>query len=248
MWMGLFLYFFFIKSAYGVPNSVDQSWVNPFVQDSLRVHDHFQSSYKLMNEIYTSNGQTFYIRRLPGHEAVSIEDSEGKMVPDSQLPRMMIRIANGGGGQTGLVAALARAYLNEYKQKFTTQNFGIAWRATHTQGSLTSLEKRWADIAIVYDEGREVQALIGTAKKPPFARRLKHVWMEHFVLVGPRNNPARIQNSMNFNEAIDQIMIAPSAYWLTRDDHSGIHEFESQRVLNRVNQKRVRLGLSQISL
>ena len=205
-------------------------------------------NFEQMTEIYLPHQKKIWVKKSAEKKRTTYEDEYGREIQASQLPSLAVRIANGGGGQVGLIEALANQYLKENQKGSGEKSPALAWRATNTSGSLESLEKGWVDVAIVYDKQKEVLALSGTPEKPHFASRIKHVWMDHFMLIGPTSDPAHLRGIQDLDAAIDQIMIAPESFWLTRNDHSAIHEFEKQKVLTRVNLKRQRVGLSPLSL
>jgi hypothetical protein len=67
--------------------------------------------------------------------------------------------------------------------------------------------------------------------------------MDHFNIVGPESNPAGVDPSMDsVDDAIDKVMRAPGAIWLTRDDLSAINNKERTKVLERVNRARAAAG------
>jgi hypothetical protein len=76
-----------------------------------------------------------------------------------------------------------------------------------------------------------------------YASRVEHVWMDHFNVIGPAHNPALLDPADTLESAIDKIMLAPGAFWLTRDDLSAINCKETHAVLEHVNRRRAAAGL-----
>ncbi|KAJ3088297.1 hypothetical protein HK102_009093 [Quaeritorhiza haematococci] len=162
-------------------------------------------------------------------------NNDNAPVDRSVLRPIALRIANGGGGQTGMIGALSLAYL---EQK-SISDVAFAWRGTNTEFSLQSIRNDLADVAIVYDIRREKEYIDqGLAQK-----RVVHAWMDNFNFVGPVANPAGLQPTNTGEEAIDKIMSTDGGFWLTRDDGSTIAHRESDIVYSRVSFWRERFGL-----
>ena len=196
-----------------------------------------KQNFEEMTEIYKSNGDIIFVK-------------EGRFflnnieINSSSIPPLALRIANGGGGQTGLFRELSLAYFKEKNPKYNDKDVTIAWRGTNTTYSLESLEKCIVDIAVVYELEKEIDALYGTSTKEKYTDYIEHVWMDHFNYIGPNNNPANVINGVDdFDTAIDKIMKSNNSYWLTRNDKSAINEKEKYIILNRVNFHRNKLGL-----
>jgi hypothetical protein len=211
-------------------------------------------NYADMTELYylepdSLEGTVLYVTTNETTNTTTYTYANGSSVAQASLPLLALRIANGGGGQTGLVGKLALEFLKSHQDLY--KNVAIAWRGTNTDGSLMGLFDRIVDIAIVYDIRREMLAINGgdldpnNQELPIYAKpNITHVWMDHFNYVGPSKNPAYvILANDTVDTAIDKIMKTPNAFWLTRDDDSTINTKERTKVYERVALLREQLGL-----
>jgi len=98
-----------------------------------------------------------------------------------------LRIANGGAGQSGLIRALADAFIDFEVKVKNREPFKIGWYLGDTTQSLEYLENEDVDVAITYREAAEAQAL-----KAGYAVERIYGFRDHFMLVGPHSNPARL--------------------------------------------------------
>lgn len=91
-----------------------------------------------------------------------------------------LRIATGGAGQSGLLRALADAFIIDYQTKNPkSQPFAVSWIKSDTAASFTHLADNSADLSITYHAVAEQIAITkGIADKHVYA------WRDHFVLVG----------------------------------------------------------------
>ncbi|KAJ3934051.1 MAG: hypothetical protein NXY57DRAFT_1037126 [Lentinula lateritia] len=117
-----------------------------------------------------------------------------------------LRIANGGAGQSGLVGALADAFVKwcvegnnstvedggeEQGTRVTkTSAFLVGWYLGDTTQSLAYLSSGWVDIAFTYNEAAE-KAVVRSGKA--VVREL--IFLDHFYLVGPPSNPAGLTST-----------------------------------------------------
>ncbi|MCX7115761.1 MAG: hypothetical protein NTW08_07635 [Gammaproteobacteria bacterium] len=195
-------------------------------------------NFEDQDEIYTASG-TIKVARDKNTGKVSYM-MDGREIEEKDLPTLDVRIANGGGGQSGLVEALARRFIQNKHPELGGKPIAISWRGTNTQGSLEGLRQGMIDIAVVYERDEEMKALKGNA---PYAEKVAHVWMEHLDIIGPQHNSAGISDTDSIHDAIDKIMLTPGVCWLTRNDNSATNEIERQLFLNRVNsQLKKKLG------
>ncbi len=137
-----------------------------------------------------------------------------------------IRIGNGGAGISGLVGALAQAYLAEYKDDPGISSFSIAWYKTDSTVSLAWLKDGKSDVALTYDEALELQATEGPNA---YASERTYIFNDHFYVVGPASNPAGLNGTEQMDIAFTKIMMngcskpdsAPAcAVFMSRDDLS----------------------------
>lgn len=92
--------------------------------------------------------------------------------------QVKLRIATGGAGQSGLIKALADAFI-EYCVKKGQEPFAVAWLKSDTSASFNYLAQNSSDVAITYHEKAEDTALAqGIADKRIYA------WRDHFLFVG----------------------------------------------------------------
>lgn len=157
--------------------------------------------------------------------------------PSFHTLRPDLIIANGGGGQVGVIQHLAQTFLSVTKRR-KKDNLCIAWHQSNTSGSHEAIRYGAADIAIVYDIKRIKDAIHRSE-----AARVEHVWMDRFLLIGPRDNP-NPNASGSIEEAIEWIM--QNGIFLTRVDASTAHFREAEVVERIVRSKRRAFGLPDV--
>ena len=89
-------------------------------------------------------------------------------------------IATGGAGGTGLLEALADAFI-ECMIRSGSSPFRIAWIATDTSLSFNALASGAADVSIVYHP-----YAVKAALQQRITTRTEYAWRDHFMLVGTR--------------------------------------------------------------
>lgn len=96
----------------------------------------------------------------------------------SNLP-VKLRIATGGAGQSGLLRALADAFIDDQIRETQCPPFAVAWIKSDTTASFNHLADSSADLSITYNAAAEQIAIAqGIADKRVYA------WRDHFLLVG----------------------------------------------------------------
>lgn len=153
-------------------------------------------------------------------------------------PDVAVRIANGGAGAAGLIEALAHAYLKAFPSGIDGRPYAVAWYLTDTTYSLEALRQKVVDIAITYDEKLETKAVSdGEATRRDLA------FMDHFMIVGPPTNPAKIGVGDDAANAFAKIAMTGCAkpyasppqpdcsYFLSRDDKSAT-EFKERAIFD----------------
>jgi len=105
--------------------------------------------------------------------------------PHEEISDIKLRIATGGAGESGLLSALAHAFIAEKETKSNLEPFTIVWIKSDTAASFNYLAENAADLSITYHVMAESIAL-----KQGIADRSEYAWRDHFMLVGPRSNPA----------------------------------------------------------
>ncbi|CAE6448990.1 unnamed protein product [Rhizoctonia solani] len=148
-----------------------------------------------------------------------------------------LRISNGGAGLSGLVGALANAFI-DYKvdENKTEQAFAIAWVRGDTTETINYLRSGQADIGITYNKAAECQAV-----SDGVAARRVYGFRDHFYLAGPPSNPAGLQEYKqdSQNESIltqfqkivrtgNNDTLSPPTRFLTRYDKSATNIKDSE--------------------
>jgi ribosome biogenesis protein BMS1 len=100
--------------------------------------------------------------------------------------QILLRIGNGGAGQSGLVKALSDAFI-KYKVSKGSPPFKVAWYKSDTTESIKLLQSGTVDVAITYTPAAE-----GVAIKQGIALSSHYIFRDHFLLVGPPSNPAKL--------------------------------------------------------
>ena len=99
---------------------------------------------------------------------------------DDKTP-IKLRIATGGAGQSGLLKALADAFIDDYVSKTNDPPFAVSWIKSDTAASFNHLADGSADLSITYHGvAEEIAIAQGIADKRVYA------WRDHFMLVGTR--------------------------------------------------------------
>ena len=92
---------------------------------------------------------------------------------------IQLRIATGGAGQSGLLTALADAFIDDQVSRTKCAPFLVAWIRSDTTASFNHLADGSADLSITYNAAAEQLAIAqGVADKHVYA------WRDHFLLVG----------------------------------------------------------------
>ena len=165
-----------------------------------------------------------------------------------ELPTQL-RIATGGAGQSGLLKALADAFIDDRVSRTKCAPFAVAWIKSDTTSSFNYLADGSADLSITYNAAAEQIAITqGVADKQVYA------WRDHFLLVGmpiqlslshgtifihlgiqgPKDNPANLTVSPDstIETLFSQLFIAAVASdnavrFLSRNDKSATNIKES---------------------
>jgi hypothetical protein len=111
-------------------------------------------------------------------EAVYVKPTEIYSANHDVTSPIRLRIATGGVGQSGLIRALADAFILE-KVRGGHEPFSVAWLASDTSASFNYLASRSADVSITYHPAAEkITIRQGIASKSVYA------WRDHWLLVG----------------------------------------------------------------
>ncbi|KAI4136372.1 MAG: hypothetical protein L6R39_007821, partial [Caloplaca ligustica] len=76
-----------------------------------------------------------------------------------QGSHIQLRIATGGAGQSGLIRALADAFIDTQVKETGCKPFAVAWLKSDTAGSFNSLAQASADLSITYHPAAEAIAM-----------------------------------------------------------------------------------------
>ena len=149
-----------------------------------------------------------------------------KEIYGAKTENIKIRIGNGGAGPTGILRALAEDFIKD-----SGVDYSIAWYQDISPNTLKQLKNGTIDIALVYEKSQGDQA-----QKEGWAMNYTPVFNDHFLVVGPKTNPAKLIQSDSAIVAFSKI----AAYgkkkmqnvFLSRDDNSGtnIKELEIWRM------------------
>lgn len=141
--------------------------------------------------------------------------TEPKEIYGPKNAEIKIRIGNGGAGPTGILRALSEDYL-----EVTGKNYAIAWYQNITIHTLNNLQNGVIDIALVYEKQ---QADVGI--KEGWATNYTPVFNDHFLIIGPKTNPAKLKKSDSPELAFQKIAKIGNQnlkpIFVSRDDNSG---------------------------
>lgn len=100
-----------------------------------------------------------------------------------------LRISNGGAGLSGLVGALANAFITYMVDETKREEpFVIQWVKGDTTETIGYLGTGQADVGITYNKAAECQAM-----SDGVAARRVYGFRDHFYLAGPPTNPAGLK-------------------------------------------------------
>ena len=98
---------------------------------------------------------------------------------DDPSAPLKLRVATGGAGQSGLVRALADAFINYQVEQHGCEPFTVAWLKSDTSASFNYLAQASADLSITYHGAAENIAI-----EQGIADQRVYAWRDHFMLVG----------------------------------------------------------------
>lgn len=156
----------------------------------------------------------------------------------AHLPHPAVVIANGGGGQAGMIEHLASHFLQSARPVLPPDTC-IGWWASNTHGSHFAVQEGTADLAVVYDTNRIELA----ARAKEIAPNPEHIWMDRFAFVGPKEATATILPTESAEDAALSIMKSKNAFFLTRVDKSTANLRESELFARLIANKRIFYGL-----
>ncbi|KAI5791986.1 extracellular solute-binding protein family 1 [Geopyxis carbonaria] len=152
----------------------------------------------------------------------------------SSTSPISLRIANGGAGQSGLVKALADAYIADAVAN-GSKPFRVAWIKSDTTYSIKYLATGDADVGITYSPAAEDIAIASNIASSPSY----YAFRDHFLIVGPESNPANLSTSTGddndvltmftqLHQAAENTNATVPTRWLSRFDKSATNIKESQ--------------------
>lgn len=168
---------------------------------------------------------------------------------ESSGDNVKLRIGNGGAGQSGLIKgghlyqppneafyhtnafpALANAFIKSSVNN-GSEPFDVAWYKSDTTESINYLQDGVIDLGITYTPAAEQIAIKkGIAKGPAW-----YAWRDHFLLVGPKSNPAKLSRTQDIKTQFSNLYTSaeagdtePPTRFLSRYDKSATNIKDSQ--------------------
>ncbi|KAM4067085.1 PBP superfamily protein [Hirsutella rhossiliensis] len=119
-----------------------------------------------------------------------------------------LRLGNGGAGESGLIEALANAFIRDsVAENGNSGHFRVAWYKSDTTFTIKHLGQHLIDAGITYSAVAEDIAIdVGIAKAPAH-----YAFRDHFALVGPKDNPARLNGSASVTGLFSKLYEAAEA-------------------------------------
>ena len=121
---------------------------------------------------------------LAQHKSPYVAPAETYYGPYPSTSPIKLEIATGGAGQSGLVRALADAFISDHVRRTSCAPFAVSWLKSDTSASFNYLAQGSADLSITYHHAAEQ-----IARKQGVADRYEYAWRDHFMLVGKTCNP-----------------------------------------------------------
>ena len=141
--------------------------------------------------------------------------SEPKEIYGYSKENVQIRIGNGGGGATGILRALAEDYLQSLQK-----NYSISWYQDISINTLAQLKKGRIDIALIYEKSQGEKA-----QEEGWATNYTPIFNDHFLIIGPKNNEAKLAKFDSPATAFSKIARLGEKnsvrIFLSRNDNSG---------------------------
>lgn len=125
-------------------------------------------------------------------------------------------IGNGGAGPTCVLEALSEDFLESKKL-----HVRIGWIQAISRLTLENLKEKVIDVSLTYESGPELEAI-----QEGWATERLLIFNDHFILVGPKDNPAKVQPNDTPEEAFQKIAAHSSLF--SRHDLSGTNQRERQ--------------------
>ncbi|KAL2145263.1 hypothetical protein VTI28DRAFT_7631 [Corynascus sepedonium] len=142
---------------------------------------------------------------------------------------ILLSIGNGGAGQSGLIKALADAFIEDSVSN-GSEPFRVAWYQSDTTYSINYLKDGLIDVGITYSPAAERIAIEQEIALAPSY----YAFRDHFLIVGPPSNPAGISSESDIytifsdlHEAAEAANSTPPVRFLSRYDKSATNIKES---------------------
>ncbi|KLJ11864.1 hypothetical protein EMPG_12985 [Blastomyces silverae] len=145
-----------------------------------------------------------------------------------------LRIGNGGAGQSGMIRVLANAFIRQSVEG-GADPFRVAWYKSDTTESINDLKSGDVDVAVTYSPVAEKIAIKqGIATDPSY-----YVLRDHFMLVGPPSNPAKLDKEADIYTMFSDIYKTaedggtdPPVRFLSRYDKSATNIKDSEMFIS----------------
>ncbi|KLJ06511.1 hypothetical protein EMPG_10079 [Blastomyces silverae] len=174
------------------------------------------------------NGTSWQMLQPPtGWRTASVPAAELYNGGYAEAQNIWLKIGNGAAGQSHLIEALADAFI-KFKVSHGSSPFKVAWYKSDTTESINYMKNGTVDACITYNAAAEQLAIDqNIAGNPSY-----YAFREHFLLVGPPSNPAKLDSSDSVEEMLQSIYsIAESGKnvkFLSRFDKSATNIKESE--------------------
>ncbi|KAL2844536.1 hypothetical protein BJY01DRAFT_248153 [Aspergillus pseudoustus] len=188
------------------------------------------SAYRVTatGEIYILRAQNGSWERIKEKDAHPAPPTDSGVQPEAVYDggfkgasQVLLRIGNGGAGQTGLVKVLAEAYIKS-RVAGGAAPFKVAWYKSDTTESIKYLKDGVTDVGITYTQAAEDLAI-----EQGIALSSHYIFREHFLLTGPPSNPAKLDPNADIFHQLSKLYetaeagnTTPAVRFLSRYDKS----------------------------
>lgn len=147
-----------------------------------------------LSDPWLSRYQTSIIlEHTAGSDQISTVDKE--VYGNNDHP-ISFRIGNGGAGYTHILEVLCLDFIRRHEN-----NFRIGWVGNHSRHTQAALLGDIVQVALTYEPDMEI-----LAEQEGWCRRVcAPAFWDHFVFVGPKENPAALRPGCSVNEALQKI-------------------------------------------
>lgn len=138
---------------------------------------------------YSKSALLYHDNGPSGSNAIYTQDKEIYGNPSNPI---LFRIGNGGAGYTGILKLLAEQFITTHGG-----DFRIGWVANHSRHTQAALLADIVQVALTYEPHNEALAI-----EEGWCRRVCRAFNDHFILVGPKANPAGLREGDNIGKAM----------------------------------------------